>query len=346
MGDISRRKDEHIDIVLSRNVGGAAGASGLDCVRFAHVATPEIALADIDLGITFLNRRLAAPLVISSMTGGPARAESVNIAIAEAAQATKVAFGIGSQRIALEGAGAGGLSGRLRQMAPDVPLLANLGGAQIATPGGQDLARRAVEMIGADALIIHLNPLQEAVQAGGDTDWRGVLDGIAAVARDCPVPLIAKEVGAGISGVVAKRLWDAGVRIIDVAGAGGTSWAAVEGERAADPKARAIGAAFRDWGIPTALAITEVRAACPAATVIASGGIRDGLDVARAIRLGADMAAQAAGVLKAALAGTDELAAHLDTVIAQLRVACFCTGSADLAQLSRASLIGTLPVSS
>lgn len=340
MADISRRKDEHLDIVLSRDVGSGATSSGLDAIRFEHVALPELALGDVDLGVTFLNRRMSAPLVVSSMTGGPARAEAVNVAIAEAAQHLRLGFGVGSQRVALEGAGDSGLTSRLRRIAPDVPIMANLGGAQLADGRGCDLGRRAVDMIGADALIVHLNPLQEAVQSGGDTNWRGVLAGLEQLTASVGVPVVVKEVGAGISGRVARQLWNAGVTVIDVAGSGGTSWAAVESERARDTQTKAVGAAFRDWGIPTAHAIRSVRQACPAATIIASGGIRDGVDVARAIRLGADFAAQAAGVLKAALGGTGPLVEHLETVIAQLRVACFCTGSATLEDLSRAPLLG------
>jgi isopentenyl-diphosphate delta-isomerase len=339
VADISRRKDEHLDIVLTRDVGPRMGGTGFEAIRFEHVALPEIALDDIDLGVTFLNRTMSAPLLISSMTGGPARAEAVNIAIAEAAQHLRLGFGVGSQRVALEGAGDNGLTTRLRAIAPHVPLLANIGGAQLASAEGLALGRRAVDMIGADALIIHLNPLQEAVQAGGDTDWRGVLAGIESLAGRVAVPIVVKEVGAGLSGRMAQRLWNAGVRVLDVAGSGGTSWAAVESERADNAKTRSIGAAFRDWGIPTAIAIRDVRRACPEAVVIASGGIRDGVDVARAIRLGANLTAQAAGVLAAAVAGTDSLVTHLETVIAQLRVACFCTGSANLDALSRAPLL-------
>jgi isopentenyl-diphosphate delta-isomerase len=302
-----------------------------------------MALGDVDLKTTFLNRVLAAPLMISSMTGGPERAEGINLAIAEAAQHLRIAFGVGSQRVALEagaaGGAQGGLSRTLRDRAPDVPILANFGGAQLAAWNGVEMARRAIDMIGADAIIVHLNPLQEAVQPEGDRDWRGVLKAIEALQSGSAAPVIVKEVGAGISGEVARRLWDAGVRIIDVAGAGGTSWAAVEAERALDERARAIALTFRDWGIPTARALIDVRAACPSATVIASGGLRDGLDVARAIRLGADLGGMAAGVLEAALAGGEALAARLSTVIEELRIAAFCTGSRTLADLARARLV-------
>jgi isopentenyl-diphosphate delta-isomerase len=274
------------------------------------------------------------------MTGGPARSASINRNIAEAAQNCRIAFGVGSQRVALEHQGDGGLTKDLRKLAPDVPVLANLGGAQLKEAGGLALAQRAVDMIEADALIVHLNPVQEAVQAGGDTDWRGVLNALEDICRTCSVPVIVKEVGFGISGASAKRLKRAGVAAIDVAGAGGTSWAAVEAERAPDPKTRAIAETFRDWGIPTATAIRAVRTSCPDITVIASGGIKTGVDVAKAIRLGADLAGQAAGALGPAIESPDSLQSHIDRIIAELRIACFATASPDLTALRNARLIG------
>jgi isopentenyl-diphosphate delta-isomerase len=217
--------------------------------------------------------------------------------------------------------------------------LANLGAAQLREADGLDLARRAVEALEADALIVHLNPLQEAVQPEGDRDWSGILAQIARAVRTVGVPIVVKEVGSGLSASVACALVDAGVAAIDVAGAGGTSWAAVEGARASDPADRAVAMAFADWGIPTPLSVQAVRKALPAVTLIASGGIRDGVDVAKAIRLGADIAGQAAGVLRAAALSTEAVVAHFEIVIRQLAVACFCTGSADLAALRQARLL-------
>jgi isopentenyl-diphosphate delta-isomerase len=292
----------------------------------------------IDLSLPFLGRRIGAPLLVSSMTGGPARAEAINRHLAEACEALRLPLAVGSQRVAIEGGGAGGIGAALRGWAPSVPILANFGAAQLNTGFGAEEARRAVEMIGADALIVHLNPLQEAVQPEGDRDWRGLLSRIEALARALPVPVVAKEVGAGLSGRMAGLLWDAGVRVLDVAGAGGTSWALVEAERAQTADQAAVARAFADWGIPTARAILEVRRACPEAVVIGSGGIRDGLDAARAIRLGADLVGQAGGVLEAAVQGPETVAEHFGTVIAQLRVACFCTGSRDLQALRVAAL--------
>ncbi|TNC74761.1 type 2 isopentenyl-diphosphate Delta-isomerase [Rubellimicrobium roseum] len=337
---LSDRKNQHLDIVLGgRGRGGSR--TGLDAVEFVHVALPELHMDEIDLSTEFLGRRIAAPLLVSSMTGGPARAEAINRHLAEACQALGLPLAVGSQRVALEAGEAGGLGAELRRIAPGVPLLANFGAAQLNTGFGAEEARRAVEMIGADALIIHLNPLQEAVQPEGDRDWRGLLSRIEALARGLPVPVVAKEVGAGLSGAVARRLWDVGVRVLDVAGAGGTSWAAVEAERARSSRQAAVARAFASWGIPTAQAIAEVRAACPEAVVIGSGGIRDGLDVARAIRLGADVVGQASGLLEAATRSAEAVVDHFGTVMDQLRVACFCTGSANLAALRSAELQAT-----
>ncbi len=345
MTDAVTRKSQHLDIVLRGDVGARRVTTGLENVRFEHVALPELDLSEVDLSTTFLNRRLGAPLLVSSMTGGPERAEAINRAIAEAAQHLRIAFGVGSQRVALEGDGAalsrGGFGRHLRDAAPDVPILANFGAAQLSGWNGADMARRAADMIGADALIVHLNPLQEVVQPEGDRDWRGLLSRLAALQKASPVPIVVKEVGAGISGSLARRLFDAGIGIIDVAGAGGTSWAAVEAERSSDARAKAIAAPFRDWGIPTAQAIMDVRSACPSATIIASGGLKDGLDVARSIRLGADLGGFAGGVLEAALQGGEALADRLSIAVEQLRIACFCTGSRTLDDLRNARLVGT-----
>lgn len=338
MSDITRRKDEHLDIVLRNDVAPRRAKTGFDDFDFVHNALPEIALADVDVSTSFLGRAMSAPLLISSMTGGPERAGAINAAIAEASGALGIAFGVGSQRVALETRDNGGFGKDLRARAGKVPILANLGAAQLREAGGVGLAVRAVDMIEADAIIIHLNPLQEAVQHGGDTNWRGVLSSLESLVRESPVPVIAKEVGAGLSPDVAARLLAVGITVIDVAGSGGTSWAAVEAERATSAHQRAVANAFRDWGVPTARAVADVRRTCPEAVVIASGGIRDGIDAAKAIRIGADIVGQAGGVLKAALSGPEALTAHLQVAIDQLRIACFCTGSRNLHDLRSAPI--------
>ena len=338
MSDLLRRKNEHLDVVLTQDVR-TSHSTGFEAVSFEHVALPELDLDEIDLTTEFLGRRLSAPFLISSMTGGPAKAAMINENLARAAGRLGIAFAVGSQRVAIEGAGASGFGPELRGYIGEMPLLSNFGAAQLASPDGVDRACRVVDMIGADALVIHLNPLQEAVQFGGDRNWTGLLGKISTLTNAIDVPVVAKEVGFGISGRLAKRLWEAGVKIIDVAGAGGTSWAAVEARRAPNDRLRTIAETFRGWGIPTAHAVAGVRAACPEAVVIASGGIRNGLDAAKAIRLGADLAAQAAGVLSAALESADAVVAHFEDRIAELRIACFCTGSRTLNDLRHAPLL-------
>jgi isopentenyl-diphosphate delta-isomerase len=338
IGLLADRKNEHLDIVLSGR-GRAQRGAGFDEIVFEHTALPEISFDDIELSTHFAGKRINAPLLVSAMTGGPARAADINRNLAIACQELGIALAVGSQRVAIEGSGAAGLGRELRRHAPDIPLLANFGAAQLNLGFGPDEARRAIDMIGADALVIHLNPLQEALQPEGNRDWRGLLRRIEALARASEAPIVAKEVGSGISGALARRLVDAGVAVIDVAGAGGTSWASVEAERATIPRQAAVARAFASWGQPTAHAIADVRQACPQATIIGSGGIRDGIDAAKAIRLGADIVGQAAGVLEAATVSPEAVVEHFSVMIEQLRVCCFCTGSADLRALATAPLV-------
>lgn len=334
---IRDRKDQHLDVVLAGG-GRHARDAGFDAIRFVHEALPDLDHAKIDLAIDFLGRRLKAPFLISSMTGGPARAEAINANLAEAAQALGIALAVGSQRGALEGGAGGGLNASLRDRAPDTPILANIGAAQLTRGFGVDEARRIMEMIGADALIVHLNPLQEACQPEGDRDWWGVGAALEALVRKLDAPVVVKETGAGISAATARRLEQMGVAAIDVAGAGGANWGLIEGERAIDPADKAHALAFADWGIPTARCIAEVRAACPGVTLVGSGGVRDGVDAAKAIRAGADIVGQAAGVLKAATLSSEAVVAHFDLAIRQLRTVCLCTGSANMAALKQAPL--------
>ncbi|WP_434701914.1 type 2 isopentenyl-diphosphate Delta-isomerase [Pseudomonas sp. D1-36] len=340
---LSRRKDDHLNIVLDgRGVSHnprQGGGNGLDAFQFEHCALPELNLNDIDLASALVGIPLRAPLLISSMTGGAQRSSAINRHLAEAAQELGIAMGVGSQRVGLRSGNDQGLTRELRRLAPDIPLLGNIGAAQLLEKDGQELARRAVETLQANALIIHLNPLQEAVQAEGDRDWRGVLDAIGLTVQSLGVPVIVKEVGAGISASVAVALAGVGVSVIDVAGSGGTSWAAVEAERASSPADREVAMAFADWGITTSTSLIGVREALPGMTLIASGGIRNGVDAAKALCLGADLVGQAAGVLRDATVSTASVIEHFDIVIKQLRIACFCTGSGDLAALRQARLL-------
>ncbi len=339
MTDITARKDEHLDVILSGRARHGLD-SGFGDIRFVHEALPDLDHGKIDLGADFLGRRLKAPLLISSMTGGPERAEAINARLAEAAQHLGIGLAVGSQRAALESDGAPGLDMALRLKAPDTPILANIGAAQLTRGFGVDEARRVLDMIAADALIVHLNPLQEACQPEGDRDWWGVGAALEALVKALDAPVVVKETGAGMSAAMAKRLLAMGVAGVDVAGAGGSNWATVEGERAEGEADKAHAAAFADWGIPTARSIAEVRAACPKALIIGSGGIHDGVEAAKAIRLGADMVGQAAGVLTAATVSTEAVVEHFQTLIRQMRTVCFCTGSANLTALRKAPLQG------
>ncbi len=336
-GRIEGRKREHIDTVLNEDVAAKGVSAGFERFFFEHRALPELALDEIDLSTTLFGRRLRAPLLISSMTGGAAPARDINLRLAEAAQQLGIAMGLGSQRAAIERPELADTY-RVRAVAPDILLFANLGAVQLNYGYGVDQARRAVEMIEADALFLHLNPLQEAVQAEGDRDWRGILSRIEALVAALDVPVVVKEVGNGISAEVARLLAECGVAGIDVAGAGGTSWSEVEAHRQPDPLVRRVAHGFAAWGIPAALALIETRRALPKLPVIASGGVRSGVDVAKAVRLGADLCGVAAPVLGAAADPAGAVRDNLAAMIEQLRIACFCVGAGDLAALRRATL--------
>lgn len=335
--DIEQRKRDHIDIILSGRARHTSGNS-FDNVEFVHDALPDMDFHAIDLSTDFLGKRLRLPFLASSMTGGPALGGAINRNIAEAAQELGFAMGVGSQRIALGGGSGHGLDGTMRRLAPDIALYANLGAVQFARGMSVDDARRAVTDIGADALILHLNPLQEVLQPGGDVDWRGVAKAIERVCRDVGVPVIAKEVGAGISAAVAKRLRDLGVSAIDVSGTGGSSWAAVEGLRQSEASDRELGEIYRNWGISTAHSLVAIRAALPSMPLIASGGIRHGLDGAKSVRLGADLAGQAGQMLRAATESAGRVIEHVRAWEKAFKIACFCTNSATLEALRHAPL--------
>ncbi len=324
MSDILQRKIDHIDLVLAQQQDNSS-VNPFDAIELEHNALPEQNLADIELATTFLQHPLKLPFLISSMTGGPSRAETINLHLAEAAQQLGIAMGVGSQRVALESPASSGLNHRLRQYAPDVPLFSNIGAAQLQHDFGLAEVQRAIDMIEANGLIVHFNPLQEALQENGDTDWRHILSRLEQIAAGLSVPVIAKEVGMGISLTVARRLVDAGVQAIDVAGRGGTSFSRVEGQRAKDPQLQSLGELFADWGISTPRAIIAIRSEFPDLALIASGGIRHGLDAAKAIALGANLVGQAGPVLTAAMDSTEAVVAHFETMARALRLALFCS---------------------
>jgi len=325
MNDILQRKTDHIDLVLDQREQTDNLANSFDDVTLVHNALPEADFAKLDLSVKFLGRKLKLPFLISSMTGGPERAEIINTHLAEAAQELGIALGVGSQRVALLAEGSLGLTSQIRNIAPDIPLYANLGAAQLRDDFSIADILRAIDMIEADALIVHLNCLQEILQSGGDTDWTGLLEAIETVASQLGVPVIVKEVGMGISATVATQLVDAGVQAIDVAGAGGTNFIQVETARSKDPNHKYLGELFKNWGIPTPIAIQQIRASLPNIPIIASGGIRHGLDAAKSIRLGANVIAQAGPVLRAACQSTDAVLEHFQQLEMSLRIALFCS---------------------
>ncbi|MEH2064502.1 MAG: type 2 isopentenyl-diphosphate Delta-isomerase [Nostoc sp.] len=330
--EIETRKADHLRVCLEEDVQFQQVTSGFERYRFTHNCLPEINRSNINLQTTFLGKKLGAPLLISSMTGGTELAQLVNTRLATVAQRYGLAMGVGSQRIVIEQPDLASTFA-VRSFAPDILLLANLGAVQLNYGCGLDDCLHLVNSLSADALILHLNPLQECVQSRGDTNFRGLLSKIAQLCQQLPIPVVVKEVGNGISAPMAQKLIDAGVTAIDIAGAGGTSWAKVESQRAQDDKQRRLGQTFADWGLPTAECLNSIRAIAPTIPLIASGGLINGLDVAKAIALGADLAGLARPFLEAAVkssAAVDEL---VEVLIAELETALFCTGNATLAEL-------------
>ena len=332
-----RRKKEHLQLCLDIDAVSSRFGTGLERYAFLHDALPEIDIAEIDLTAMLLGRPLKAPLLISSMTGGFELGGKVNRNLAAAAQELGIAMGVGSQRVALEEASVAD-SFKVRDLAPDILLLANLGAVQLNYGYGVEHCRQAVRMIEADALILHLNVLQEAVQPEGNRNFKGLGEKIALVCREVGVPVMAKEVGSGISAEVALRLKRAGVRAIDVAGRGGTSWYAVEAKRAAKRGAPQE-LSFADWGIPTGETLAQVRQAVPDLEIVASGGVRTGLDVAKAIALGADVAAIGQPLLAPALESPEKVIKFLRALIYEIKVAMLCAGAQNLAALKKAPLV-------
>jgi isopentenyl-diphosphate delta-isomerase len=332
----SSRKTDHIRINLEEDVRSGL-TTGLERYRFIHQALPELDLDKVDPSVQFFGKNLAAPLLISSMTGGTDEAATINHRLAAAAHETGIAMGLGSQRAAIENPQVASTF-QVRSIAPHILLFANLGAIQLNYHYGLDECRRAVEMIEADALILHLNALQEAVQPEGDTHWSGLLDKIEKVCRSLEVPVIAKEVGWGFSEETARCLVEAGVAAIDVAGAGGTSWSQVEMHRAKTESQQRLAAAFIDWGIPTAEAILNVRKAAPGVKIIASGGLRSGVDVAKCLALGSSLAGMASPFLKAAARSVEETVQVIQELQREIQVCMFAAGAENIPALSHARL--------
>ena len=331
------RKADHIRINLESDVQFPRLTTGLERYRFVHEALPELILDDIDTTTSLFGKELAAPILISSMTGGTEIARTINRNLARAAQKHRIAMGLGSQRAAIEDESLAA-SYRIRDIAPDILLFANIGAVQLNYGYGLDQCRRAIDMVGADGLILHFNVLQEAVQPEGDGDFAGLLRKVESICAKLGAPVIAKEVGWGFSESAARDLRDAGVSAIDVAGSGGTSWSEVEYHRAPTAFHARVARSFADWGIPTGEAIQYARRAAPDIPIIASGGLRDGIDIAKCLALGADAGGLASPFLKAASDSFQAVDLLVQELRAQLRIAMLCTALPDIAALKRAEL--------
>ncbi|MFQ5614344.1 MAG: type 2 isopentenyl-diphosphate Delta-isomerase [Anaerolineae bacterium] len=329
-----QRKDDHIRINLEEDVSFKQVKTGLEEYRFIHQALPELDLDRVDTSLTLFGKKLKAPLLISSMTGGTEQAQLINRMLAEAAEASGVALGLGSQRVALEDPSLAATF-QVRPVAPNTLLFANLGAVQLNYGYTVEHCRRAVDMIDADALILHFNALQEAVQPEGDTNFGGLFDKVEVVCRALPVPVIAKEVGWGFDEATARRLADCGIAAIDVAGAGGTSWSQVEMHRAPTQVRRRVAATFIEWGIPTVEALLAAQRGAPDAPIFASGGLRSGLDAAKCLALGATLCGMAGPFLKAAAKSAQAVLDEIEITTTEIRVAMFASGHRTLSELHR-----------
>lgn len=333
---ISTRKSDHLRTNLDENVQSGI-TTGLEHYRFIHRALPEINMEDIDLGVTLFGKHLQVPLLISSMTGGTEQAAQINSILAEAAQVTGIAMGLGSQRAAIEHPELADTF-QVRSIAPDVLLFANLGAIQLNNGYGIDQCQLAVDMIEGDALILHLNSMQEALQTEGETNFAGLLQKIESICNKLPVPVIAKEVGWGFSTKDIKLLVNAGVAAIDVAGAGGTSWSQVEMYRAKDETQARVAAAFVDWGVPTSQAIINVHQTAPQVPVFASGGLRTGVEIAKCLALGASLGGMANPFLKAASQSLETTIALINELKREIQVCMFGCAADNLASLQHSRL--------
>ncbi|WP_455363958.1 type 2 isopentenyl-diphosphate Delta-isomerase [[Eubacterium] cellulosolvens] len=340
MNKTTSRKSGHIQVSLNKNVESSI-SSGLDDIRLIHMSLPEIDLDKVDTNLRFLEHDLKAPFLIEPMTGGTAKAEKINGNLAEAAEKVGVAIGIGSQRAALEDPKLEKTFKIARKKAPSAPIFANIGCSQLLEIDSKIKIQKAIDMIEADALMIHLNPLQEAIQPEGETHFNGILEKISNLTNEIQIPMIVKETGAGISKETATKLSKIGVKYLDIAGVGGTSWAGVEYHRAEKVKDRRranLGKTFWNWGIPTVISLIEVLSMTDM-KVIASGGIRSGVDSAKAIALGAELSGMALPLLEPANKSSREVEKKILESRDELRTAMFLTSSATLNQLKKAPLV-------
>ncbi|HSM24353.1 MAG TPA: type 2 isopentenyl-diphosphate Delta-isomerase [Anaerolineaceae bacterium] len=329
---IKLRKNDHININLEKNVKSSL-SNGFEKYQFIHSALPELDITAIDLSQTLFNKKVSVPILISSMTGGTEQAQKINQTLATAAQQYGLAMGVGSQRAAIDNPTLSNTF-NIRKYAPDILLFANLGAVQLNYGYGIDECKKAIDMIEADSLIFHLNPLQEAVQPEGDTNFGGLLNKIENICKTISVPVVIKEVGWGISAELAMKFKNVGVAGIDVSGAGGTSWSQVERFRLTNPYDIKVAEAFINWGIPTADALAAVRNENLDLPIFASGGLKDGMDLAKSLALGANLAGMAGVFLKAAVDSLDHLLNTIHVFERIIRISMFVTGSKDLSSFS------------
>jgi len=339
---IGKRKQRHIRISLEERVESEI-PTGLGDVSLVHRAVPEIDLSDVDTSIELFGRRLSAPIIISAITGGTEEAKKINRTLARVAQKTGIGIGVGSQRIAIQQPEVEGTFRVVRDSAPDALVIGNIGCPQLSLGWSVEEAKRAVDIVEADALAVHMNPLQEAVQVGGDTNYRGLVKKIGAIISSLGVPVVMKETGAGISYEDAAKLEKVGVSGFEISGLGGTSWAAVEHHIAreiGDARQEYLGKSLWNWGIPTVCSLVEVRAASKG-KVIASGGLRTGLDVTKSLALGADAAGIAKPFLQKAIEGEDALEKHVEAIISEAKICMFLVGARNIAEMRNVPLVVT-----
>jgi isopentenyl-diphosphate delta-isomerase len=337
--ETGKRKEDHIRICLGNKAQAKNATAGFEDIQLVHRALPEVNKAKINISTTFLGKKFQAPIIVGAMTGGTKQATQINASIAQAVEKLGLGMGVGSQRAAIEDRKLEETYAVARKMAPNAFLIANIGGVQLVHGYGLKEVRKVVEMIDADAVAVHLNALQEAVQPEGQTNFKGVLAKICEIAGAIDTPMIVKETGAGISAEDAKALVDAGVKAIDVGGVGGTSFAAVEYYRSSTNQ-NLSGEAFWDWGIPTAISLIET-AQTVKLPVIASGGVRSGTDVAKALSLNASLASISQPILQVAVKGAKETENKLSSLIEELRNALFLVGAEKLSDLSKTPVVIT-----
>lgn len=337
-----KRKESHLEIALKKEVE-CEKLTGFEDVHLLHNSLPDVSLEEIDLSTKITNHKLSAPMLIESMTGGTEKARKVNSNLAMVAEELNIAIGVGSQRAAIENPKLIDTFKIVRQKAPTAFIFANIGAPQLIKGYGIEKIQEAIEMIDANALFIHLNPLQEVIQFEGDTDFRGISFKIGTICDSLKIPVFVKETGAGVSMEVAKILEKTGVTGINVAGYGGTNWAYVEYYRAMEKKdklRKRLGKIFMDWGIPTAVSVFEVSKSTKL-TIIASGGIRNGLHIAKSLALGANLAGMALPLLRSASKGVNSLKNSLLYTIEELRTAMFLTGVKKIEEMRKVPVIIT-----